>query len=426
MGSSRIAPTWENVVEGEFTPISIFPRRGGRGCEGCTFLPFHGGPVVVYNFSGDGLPGVLINVGAAVGSQLASEIGVLDEVRQGFGETFAVLGRGQETLMAVGYDVRVTLDAGSDDGLGGGHCFQQDDAEALFADGRGAEDVGGLVVAGEHVVVDGSDEDHVFQAALGEDAVAVFVRVAGANDYEAGLGMFPLEAAVGVEEVAEALPLFQAANEEDVDFIVPKFGHGGNVGGEEVQIYAVGDDGVVVGEEALDVALGGGRYGDAAIEAAKVGFEEGVAPAVYAVAAVEGVESADVDRVGAVEDGEGEVGGEGLVEVDDVELLVAENVSDAPVEPGGEGDAGYGATAGDGHAAAQGDEVLFLAVDSVGRKGGEYSHGVAHVREPVTQLGDMGGNTTGPGEVVGGHQGYLHPVNSRRNDIEPSGLNYRR
>ena len=78
-----------------------------------------------------------------------------------------------------------------DDGLCGGHGFQQDDAKALFADGGGAENVGGLVVAGEHLVVNGSYEDDVFKAAFGQDAVAVFVGVAGANHYEAGVWESP-------------------------------------------------------------------------------------------------------------------------------------------------------------------------------------------------------------------------------------------
>ena len=186
-------------------------------------------------------------------------------------------------------------------------------------------------------------------------------------------GKVPLEAAVGVEEVAEAFSFFEAAHKEDVDFSVPEFWHRGHVGGKKVQVYAVRDDGVVLGEEVLDVAEGGGGDGDAAVEALEPVLEEGAAPTVHAGATVEGVEGADVDGVGALEHCEGQVGGEGLVEVDDVELLLVEDATHPPVEPGGKGYAGDRASAWDGHTAAEGDEVLLLAVDSRGRKGGEES-----------------------------------------------------
>ena len=167
----------------------------------------------------------------------------------------------------------------------------------------------------------------------------------------------------------------------------------------------------------MDVAEGGGGDGDAAVEALEPVLEDGTAPAVHAGATVEGVEGADVDGVGALEHGEGQVGGEGLVEVDDVELLLVEDATHPPVEPGRKGYAGDGAAAGDGHTAAEGDEVLLLAVDSRGRERGENLHRVAHVRQLVAQLRDMGGYATRPGEVVRRHQGDLHPVTSRRNVI---------
>ena len=173
------------------------------------------------------------------------------------------------------------------------------------------------------------------------------------------------------------------------------------------------------------MAEGGGRYGDASVEASEPVLEDGAAPTVHAGATVEGVEGADVDGIGALEHCEGQVGG-GLVEVDDVELLLAEDAAHPPVEPGRKGYAGDGASAWDGHTAAEGDEVLLLAVDSRGGERGENLHGVAHVRQPVAQLGDMGGYATGPGEVVRRHQGDLHPVTSRRNVIEFSRSSCRR
>ncbi len=275
-------------------------------------------------------------------------------------------------------------------------------------------------------MVDGADEYDVFQASFGEDAVAVFIGVAGADDNEAGVGVVPLEAAVSVKEVAEALALFHAANEEDVDLIVAEFRDWRNVGGEEIEVYAVGDDCVVVGEETVDVALGGGGDGDAAVKAAEVGFEKGAAPTVHTVAAVEGVEGAHVYGAGAVEDGEGEVGGEGFVEVDDVELFAAEDVADAAVEPGGEGDASDGAAAGDGDAAAEGDEILLLAVDPVRGEGSKNLNVVAHISQPVAELRDVGGHAAGPSEVVGGDQGDFQGAPPGWNDMEASEFIYRR
>ncbi len=113
-GSVRV---WADMVGEGVAPILDFPRRKGRDLEGCAVLSFHGGLVVVYHLAGDGYPGVLINVGAAIVAELAAEIGVFNEVGEGGGEALAVLRGGEEALIAVGDDVGVALDAGGDDGF---------------------------------------------------------------------------------------------------------------------------------------------------------------------------------------------------------------------------------------------------------------------------------------------------------------------
>ncbi len=58
----------------------------------------------------------------------------------------------------------IAVNIGGDDGLTHRHGFKQHDAEALPAGGRGAEDIGGLVIAGEVGGADAAGEDDVLEA----------------------------------------------------------------------------------------------------------------------------------------------------------------------------------------------------------------------------------------------------------------------
>ena len=106
--------------------------------------------------------------------------------------------------------------------------------------------------------------------------------------------------------------------------------------------------------------MGGGGNGDAAVKALVPAFDDGMAEAVEVLMVTAGVKRANVDGTGELQHAKRQDGGQWLMKVDYVEVLLAQQFSYLWEQPPGQGNPGDRAAAGQGHRPAKRNE--FLAV----------------------------------------------------------------
>src|ERR1017187_9689718 len=214
----------------------------------------------------------------------AAQTGVGDQRLEGEGKAVR-LARGHEQPISPRLDdVAESRDRRRHHRDPAGHRLEEDDAEAIAAMGRRAEDVGARVDAGEDVGRDLSEEADVGDP--GRLALS-FVRPAHrsvADDHQPAVVPALAELGVGLEEDGETLALLHPADEEDGRPAVgAQLGQRREVGPESPAVDAVGDDGVVPFEVAADEVPGRLAGRDQAGEATEVAGEEGGAGVVAEV-----------------------------------------------------------------------------------------------------------------------------------------------
>src|SRR5438309_12010232 len=104
----------------------------------------------------------------------------------------------------MGYDFAEAVDAGGHDRLARGHRLQQDDAEALVAGRRRAEDVAAGVVARQLAGRYVAGHHDIIELLAGEEIAVPAPQRAIANDDEPQVRVLRLELGEGAQQVAEA------------------------------------------------------------------------------------------------------------------------------------------------------------------------------------------------------------------------------
>ena len=95
-----------------------------------------------------------------------------------------------------------------------------------------------------------SDHLHVLvrQASLAHYSFGIGVHIPRPDYQQPDLGVVPLQLGVGVEQVLEPLTLLHPPDEQDIHISIVELLYGLYVGVKPLQVYTVGDDGVVPGE----------------------------------------------------------------------------------------------------------------------------------------------------------------------------------
>ncbi len=170
-------------------------------------------------------PGVAAGPFLAVAAHLFAEFAVLDELAEGLGELFWVVGFDEDSVLAVGNGFGDASDAMGDDGESVGGGFEVDEAEAFDAlaevDAGHGEDVGAGVDVFELFVGDVAEEGDAEVHLFGEFAEFGLVAVlfAGADEPEVDLSAeLARELGEGVEDEGLAFARVEASDGEDVYF----------------------------------------------------------------------------------------------------------------------------------------------------------------------------------------------------------------
>ena len=88
-----------------------------------------------------------------------------------------------------------------------------------------------------------------------------------------------------------------------------------------LEVDAVGNDLIVARECVVYITVGGRRDGDVPVEPLLPTLDYRVGDAVEVLAGVRSVKSSNVDGILELQDTQGQDGGHGLVQMDDVKLL---------------------------------------------------------------------------------------------------------
>src|SRR5690606_38628878 len=159
----------------------------------------------------DAVPAEELGALPALCGDLPHLVAAVYGVDRGFGQRVAVLRAHQDAVHAVRDYAREALDVAGDDRAAGGHGLQEDDALALVAGVWGAEEVRGLVVAGQVGVGHVAGEDHVAHVMLAHPALVGAQRAlaVAADEDEPGLRASRLDPLERAQQVALALALLQ-------------------------------------------------------------------------------------------------------------------------------------------------------------------------------------------------------------------------
>ena len=179
------------------------------------------------------------------------------------------------------------------------------------------------------------------------------------------------------------------------------------VGPEGLHVDAVGHDlGVGAGEVLAQEVPGRTADRDRPVQAPQVGPEERPAVVVADVALGEGVEGGHVGGGRHPQHSHGQRRHEGLVEMEDVEILVLEDLADPPGEVEAEADAGHRVV--DRHRDHAPDPVEVGVGHILAGTGRQHLDVVAEQPQMMTELADVRGDAARVGPVVRRDQADLH------------------
>ena len=277
------------------------------------------------------------------------------------------MGRDEETLAAAAHHALVAVDVRRHDRGSRGHRLQQDDPEGFPAGRRGHEDIRGPEQLGLLVIGDATQELHAGQAAGGHVAARLALLGAAADHQQAALAAGLAHDAVRLEQVQEALPRLEPADEQEVARpVLPA--RKGHRAAEPLRVHAVGDHLVVAREVAIDEVAGRGGYRDAPVEPVRVRAHGPAAELVGRRPAPVGVERGHVHAPRLAQDHERQERHERLVEVEDVEPLALQHGAHLGDVARRERDRPHRPVRRHREALAQADDVaLGAALQAVGR-----------------------------------------------------------
>jgi len=161
----------------------------------------------------------------------------------------------QQALDVALHDALEAMDVRGDDRDAGSHRLEQHDAERFLAGVRRAEDVGAGEVADLVLVGDTAEPLDVADAAQADEAAVLAPLRPVADDEQARIDAALAQSVIRLEQVAEALSVLEAADEQDVQHAIAQILERLGVL-EALEVDAVRDDPVVAGEVSVDEVPG--------------------------------------------------------------------------------------------------------------------------------------------------------------------------
>ena len=326
-----------------------------------------------------------------MGAQAVGQRVVGEHPRQGAGEGTRITGLDQERVDAVGRDVAVAVETAGDDGGAGGHRLDQHHAEGLAVERRGAEHRGATEPSELLGVVDAAEpRDPVVFGVAGPQCRSVR-PVAG--DPQPGVAR---QSAERLHEHGEALAFLVAPAEEDRR----PAGRDRPCAGDRCDVDAVEEHPVVAPEVRLHEREGVLGDDDLDVDVADRPGQEALEHAI-ARRRAGGVERCDQRGAAEEQRRHRRPGGERFVDVQDVELLVAQG-PDRTQRGGRVGGQGSDRSVGGGRQAVaeRRDERLRWGTVT----GSEHASLVPVAPQLAGEADDLGLDAAGNAQAVGGDQ----------------------
>ena len=99
-----------------------------------------------------------------------------------------ILWRHKESFAAISDHTGITFNIGGNNSCPSGHRFEENNTEALLTSRRGAENVGGVVLARQVLIGDKAFKEHISQAFdIGVPLVFLLQAAVRSNDDQAGV-----------------------------------------------------------------------------------------------------------------------------------------------------------------------------------------------------------------------------------------------
>ncbi len=374
-------------------------------------------PVVGLHPGGDPLPTELDHPLQPALAHPLAQVRVSEEPHERLGERPRLAGRHQERLLAPLHDALVAVDVAADDGRPGCHRLEEDDPERFAAGGRRRVDIGGLEELDLVAVRDTAQELDVGQAARHHVAACLALLWPGADDEEPAVAAALAQDPVRLEKRKQPLARLESADEQDVRAAILPASHRDRVG-ETAKVHAVRDHLVVAGQVAVGEVPGGGADRDPAVEVP--GDRPQHLPAQLVAGRITriGVERGDVHAPGLAQREEREEGHEGLVEVQEVELLTVQHGLDLAPVAGRHGQRPHRPVRRHGETLPDPDDIAFgAALEAVA--GGQDPDVVATCPERLVEVPDVVVHAAGERVDVRRDEPDLHDASSRGRPTPP-------
>lgn len=283
---------------------------------------------------------------------------------KGLSQGRRVLRRDEQPLLTGLQHEAVARNVGRDHGFAGGHGLDEHVTEGLVARRGGAADVSRMVVAAQVLQRYVADEMHIRQAACPRELLErrCFLGLKAADNKQPHFRAGPLHLLVCLQQVLEALALVQPADEQDVRPPIVELRPWRLRCGEERVVNTVRDDPVLTREETRDILARLLTDSDAAIQPVHERPESDRRLVKAETGVAIGVKGAYIDRSRLQQRPEGYGGRQRLMQVDDLEVLPAQDRTDAPISSGREADVGGAATVADRDRARRGIDEQFRRV----------------------------------------------------------------
>src|SRR5258707_1375265 len=242
-------------------------------------------------------------------------------------QVLAAARQSQQAIDAMRNHGGIAADIRGHNGYTGGHGLQQDNAQALAARGRRAEDISAGEVARFVLISHVACEYHVPPATPLYKTLEAGPQASFAHKDEARIRMFFTNCWNSSQQIFCPFTFLKAAHEENILFAIPQFWEWLSVLASVIQLDTIRNDAIIRRKVVRDKCVSGAGDGDAAIQVAQHRSQQGHERSIGQVEGrsqtdlSRGMKCANGNRLRTAQRGQGQAGYQRFMDVQNIKFF---------------------------------------------------------------------------------------------------------